>query len=437
MGLAQGLIVLDETVVGVALPTIGRDLGISHLTTHWIVNGYLLTLAGLAMAAGKLGDLLGLQRIFLIGCLIFIVASLAAGFAESGLELILMRVLQGVGAAAIFPTAYAMITTVFAPEHRGLAFGIQTGISCVFISLGPLVGGYFSEVITWRWIFLINVPIIAIAGLIVALTWRQMPSAQTPVAFDTAGLIAMIVALGAISLAAMQGPDWGWVSAAVIAATITGLISLAVFVRRELSISHPLIKLRMFADLSFAGASLVIFAGQLCKLAVIVFGAVYLQRGLNLSPFEAGLAMLPAVLPTVVGALAAGHLSDRFGEVRPALVGLTCSTLALFALGIAASYNSYWWIVGPFVLWGFSAPFAFVPIRRLMLSTVAEADRGQAGGIALTSQLLGGIFGMALVGTIVVVTDNFGAGFLVAATVCCAILIFGIFSIRAPDASTV
>ena len=171
MGGVLGLVVLDETVVGVALPTIRDELGMSQVAAHWVVNAYLLVFSGLAAAAGRLGDIVDIKRLFIVGVLIFGVASLASGFARDGAWLITMRALQGMGAAIVFPTSVAVIPLVFPPEQRGVAFGIHTAIGGVFMSLGPLVGGFFTETLSWRWIFWINLPVVVAVALVMSAAW--------------------------------------------------------------------------------------------------------------------------------------------------------------------------------------------------------------------------------------------------------------------------
>ncbi len=205
-----GLVVLDETVVGVALATIQRDLAMSQVASHWVVNAYLLTFTCFVAIGGRLGDSLGHHGFFVFGVAIFGLASLAAGFAQNGAWLIAARALQGIGAAIVFPASWAMLTSVFPVERRGTAFGIQTTVGGTFMAMGPLVGGVFTETLSWRWIFWINLPVVAVIAAIVWAAWEAPPQkSQTPSAIDTPGLITLVGGLSALVIALMQGAEWG------------------------------------------------------------------------------------------------------------------------------------------------------------------------------------------------------------------------------------
>ncbi|MEM7046016.1 MAG: MFS transporter, partial [Pseudomonadota bacterium] len=197
MGAVLGVVLLDETVVGVALPTMIRDLDLSVVGSHWVVNSYLLVFAVLAAAAGRLGDIVGLRMLFIVGLAIFGLASLASGFATSGAWLITSRAVQGVGSAIIFPASLAIISHAFPPEQRGMAIGVYGAIGTFFLSMGPFAGGFFSEYLSWRWIFWINPPIVIVIALVMLAMWRDPPREQA-VRIDVPGLLALVAGLGMI-----------------------------------------------------------------------------------------------------------------------------------------------------------------------------------------------------------------------------------------------
>ncbi len=430
MGGVVGLILLDETVVGIALPSVRRDLGLSQVASHWVINAYLLVFAGLAAAAGKLGDVIGLKRLFILGVVIFGVSSLAAGFAQNGAWLITARAIQGIGAAVIFPSSMAMVTIAFPKEQRGLALGIYGAIGTVFLALGPLIGGFLTDVFSWRWIFWINPPIAAGIALMVAAAWVDPPREQATARFDYLGLMLLVSGLSLFVFALMQGPEWGWSNPAILALLIAGLALLATFVVVERRIATPLIDVDLFDSATFSACNLVVFAAQFSKIAVIVFGAIYLQNALNLSPLEAGLALVAAVGPAPFTAALSGRLADRVGSRIPTLAGLTAAGLALLWVGFAVVWDSYWLLLPALLVWGGASPFLFMPPQRAIMNAVPASKQGQAGGIAMTSQLLGGTIGMAVCGTLFVMTNDFRVVFLATAAWMLAVLLIGWFAIE-------
>ena len=432
MGGSLGLVVLDETILGVALPTIREDLAMSLVASHWIISAYLVVFTGLAAAAGKTGDLVDIKTFFVAGVLVFGLSSIACGFALNGAWLITARAVQGIGAAIIFPTSVAMLAKVFPPEQRGLAFGIHVACGGTFMALGPLAGGFMIDVLSWRWIFWINLPVAAAVALIVWTGWVGAPRAGTATRFDTAGLFALVFGLVAVVLGLMQGGDWGWSSPMTLAFLAGGAVLLAVFVVIEARQKAPLIQVRLFRNATFTGANLAIFAGQFGQIAVVVFIAIYLQHVLGMSPLNAGLALLPGVLALPFAPIVAGRLSDRFGARRPVLVGTLLFGLSLFGIAGAVSAESYGLLVGPLILWGCTMPMLYVPTRRAVMAVVPAAEHGAAGGINLTAQLLGGTIGMAVCGMLLAITGDYRVVFLVAGVLAMAVLVIAWFTVERP-----
>ena len=401
-----GLVVLDETVVGVALATIRSDLGTSQIASHWVVNAYLLTFTCFVALGGRLGDSLGHERLFLMGVAIFGLASLASGLAQNGGSLIAARAIQGIGAAMVFPASWAIMTGTFAPQQRGLAFGIQTTVGGVFMSLGPLVGGFFAETVSWRWIFWINLPVVLAIALVLIAARVPSPHAERPSSpaaagsFDSLGLALLIGGLCALVIGLMQGVEWGWASPAILALSGAGLVLLACFAVRETRTARPLIELRLLLIGTFTGGCMVFFMFQFDKIVVFVFVPLYLQHVLHLSPIDAGLVVLVAVLPTLVTSLMAGRLADRLGSRIPLLIGLVLNGSAVAVLGLAMAYESYAMVLAPLVIWGATLPFLAVSARRALMGAVPKGQQGQASGVNLTLQMLGGTVGMALCGTL-------------------------------------
>jgi len=429
MGGVLGLILLDETVVGVALPVIRRDLDLAPTTAAWVINAYLLVFAALAAAAGRLGDLVGVKRIFLTGVGLFGVASVGSGVAQGGDALIAARIAQGVGAAIIFPASLSMVTLIYPEEERGLALGICGSIGTVFLAVGPLVGGFFSEVVSWRWIFFVNPVFVVLIGITVAAVWVDPPLDRRAPAIDLPGLSALSAGLGLLVFGAMQGPDWGFGHPAIVAALALGIGVLVGFARVEHRSAAPLIDVDLFRRPSFTACALVIFTAQFSKIAVIVFGSLFLQDALGLRPLEAGIALLPAVVPNPFTGIVAGRAADRWGVRRPALGGLAASSIAILWIGAMLPRQSYAILLPALVVWGAAISFLFVPPQRAVMNAVPDAKQGQAGGINMTAQLLGGTIGMSICSTVHAATDSFVLVFLVTGAVLLGVWAIGLRAI--------
>ena len=432
MGAILGVILLDETVVGVALPTMQVDLDMSEVTSHWVVNIYMLVLAGLAAAAGKFGDIVGHKTVINTGLVIFGLASLGCGFAQSDVWLITARGIQGVGAAIIFPSCLAMVTIVFRPEQRGLALGIWGAIGTVFLALGPLVGGFLTDFASWRWIFWVNPPIVFAVALIVLAAWVDPPKTDKSERVDKTGLILLIGGLSMAVFAIMEGPEWGWTNLTILLLLIVGAVLLVAFVFVELRKRTPLIAVDLFASPTFSGCNLVIFAAQYTKMAVFVFGAMYLQDILKMSPLMAGLALLPTVAPQIVTAPLAGHAADKFGARWPSLLGVAAMGAGLVIVTIAITRGSYALMFPGLLSWGLSQAFVFLPPQRAVMNSVPPSKQGEAGGIAMSSQLLGATIGMAVCSTLFSMTNSFQVVFFGTAVFTLIVLVISWLTIERP-----
>lgn len=428
MGAVLGIVVLDETVVGVALPTMVRDLGLGVVTSHWVVNAYLLVFAGLAAAAGRLGDWVGLKALFIVGLAIFGLASLASGFAQNGAWLIATRAMQGVGAAIIFPASLAIISHAFPPAQLGMAMGIYGAIGTFFLALGPFAGGFVSEFLSWRWIFWINPPIVVVIGLVVLSVWCDPPR-EPAGQLDFGGLVTLVAGLGMVVFAIMQGPDWGWSHLAVWLVLVAGVAMMVLFVVLELRTSRPLIDVALFRTGAFTSFNLVIFLAQFSKIAVFIFAAAYLQSALGYSAMIAGIALLAGTVPPLMTAFPTGMVLDRLGARRLLLGGLTASVVAMVWMTLAVTRDSYVLLLPALIVWGGSVSVLFIPSLRDVMNAVPPGKRGQAGGISMTAQLLGGTVGMTVCGTVFAITGVYwpifllcGCLFLIVLVLCWATL---------------
>ena len=422
LGVSLGLFLLDETVVGVALPTIRKELGLSLVQGHWVVNIYLLTLSGLVAACGKLCDIFGHKRLFIGGVGLFGAASVACGFATEATWLLIARAVQGAGAACLFPSSRAMIALLFPEEERGRAIGIYGAIGTVFMTAGPLVGGFFAEVVSWRWIFWLNPPLVLAAAAVVGLYWSDPPREAARPRFDLPGLVLLVVGLSLAVFAAMESPDLGWSNPLVWGLLPGGLVLLNAFVLLELRRKTPLIEVDLLGRPAFAACNLMIFTAQFTKITGIIIGALYLQREFGMGPLAAGTLILVAILPQIRVAPWCGRMTDRLGSRTPALIGLTVTLAAFLWLAAAVAWRDVWLIAPALVAWGSVNSLLFIPALRGGANSVPREKQGQVSGIMLTSQLLGGTVGMALCYSLLATFDSFRWPFLATAGVVLASL---------------
>jgi len=410
--MAFGSIMLDETVVATALPTIQKDLSMSLVASHWIINSYLLVIAGFIAVGGKLGDIIGYRVLFTAGVLIFGISSFAAGFAESTFTLLTARAVQGIGGAIIFPASMAILALTFPPSQRGFAMGIYGAVGSIMLGIGPLLGGYFTDAFSWRWIFWINVPVSIVVIAMFLSSWKEPVFKTVRPKIDFLGLILLVLGTGSLVLAIMQGAEWGWKSEIIIGLFVISALLLTLFTITELKIKQPLIELDLFNNSTFSSANLLIYTGQFTKTAVIVFGALYFQQALKMDPLKAGLALMPAMIPVGIMAIVAGRATDRFGPRGPSLFGLFLGSLSLILMGFTVGNDSYLLLIPTLFVWGATMPFIFAPALIAVMNSVPEVKQGQASGIVLTSQILGAAIGLAILSAILLEFHNFKSVFL-------------------------
>ncbi|MES0810116.1 MFS transporter [Roseibium sp. SCPC15] len=414
-----GLIVLDETIVAVSLPSITQELGLSVSAAHWVVNAYLLSFTCAVAIAGRLGDHFSRRHYFSSGAALFAAASLLAALANDGTTLIVARVLQGIAAAVIFPTSIALITKAFDPEKRGTAFGYQTTVGGIFMASGPLVGGLLTQTLSWRMIFWVGIPIVLGIAVLLWLIWspnydvqkRKASGPQTPLEF--AGPAFLIVGLFGLVTSVMQGPSWGWVSPMTLGLIALGIVTLALFLQRELTHPAPLLDISLLKIPEFAGGVFIFAIFQLEKIAVFVFAAQFFQDNLGRTPILSGAAVSLAILPTLGTSILVGKLTDKFGSRFTLVRGVTCHGAALILLAFAAIQQSFLLTLIPLILWGASMPSIAIPVRRVQMNAVPKDKHAQASGINLTIQMLGGSFGLAVCSALITETGSYPLLFFV------------------------
>src|SRR5690242_4431809 len=323
------MIMLDNTIVNVALPTIQGSLHLRISELEWVVAGYALTFGAFMLTGGKLSDLFGRRLIFVVGLIVFTGSSLACGLANGPEVLIGARVVQGLGAAMMNPATLSIITVTFPPRQRGTAIGIWAGVSALALAIGPLVGGIISEHINWNWIFFINVPI-GVLGIAAAYVFidetRDTSHEQRP---DLPGLVTSALGLFSLSYALIEANTYGWTSGRILASFGVAAVSLVVFVLLEHRQRLPMLELGLFRNIGFSGANAVMLFIGLAMFGVFFYVSLYVQQVLGYSPVQAGASFLPWTLLIIPLAPVAGRLTDRLGP-KP-LVG---SGLALLAASL-------------------------------------------------------------------------------------------------------
>ncbi|WP_305986929.1 MFS transporter [Roseibium sp. MMSF_3544] len=389
-----GLVLLDETVVGIALPSIQKTFGLSNNTAHWIVNAYLLTLACFVAVGGKLGDLFGVLRMFLLGLGSFGVFSVICGFAPTGEVLIIARALQGLGAAVMFPLFMAMVTMTFPKEQHGTALAVSGSVGTIFLSLGPLVGGLFTDLLTWRWIFWINPFLVVGIGFVVTMTWRDVehPPGRR---IDWTGLVLIASGMFCLVFALMEADDWGWHSLATWLFLVLGFVLLGIFCWYETTIATPLIKVDLFANPVFSASNVNLFMAQYAKMPIFVFVALYAQTELKLSAIAAGLLVMLTPIPQPFVAAYCGRLVGKVHPRKLAFFGLVLLFSCLLWLFFTTPLNNAFIFAPGLLVAGAAFPFLFVPSRAAIMGSLPEYKHGQGSGIAMASQMIGGTVGLS------------------------------------------
>ncbi|WP_017464097.1 DHA2 family efflux MFS transporter permease subunit [Dyella ginsengisoli] len=402
------MIVLDTTIINVALPSIKADLGFSEATLAWVVNAYMLTYGGFLLLAGRLGDLLGHRRVFLIGLAAFALASLACGLANSQLLLVVARAAQGLGGAVVSAVALSLIMDLFTgPADRARAMGIYGFVCAGGGSIGVLLGGLLTSTLSWHWIFLVNLPI----GIAVALaTLRLVPGTRKPFEgrLDVAGATSVTLALTLAIYAIVHGNEAGWTSPATLGVLAAALGLLAMFLVIESRVASPLIPLGLFRHRNLSMASLIGVLWCAAMFAWFFLSALYMQQVLGYGPFRVGLAFLPANL--VMAACSVGlsaRLVMRFGIRRPLAAGLAMAAIGL-ALFARAPLDGHFVVdvLPAMLLLGLGAGIAFNPVLLAAMGDVGPDQSGLASGVVNTAFMMGGALGLAALASLAAATTN-------------------------------
>ncbi len=400
--LAQFMVILDATIVNVALPSIQKDLGLSEANLQWIVNAYTLVFGGFLLLGGRAGDLLGRKRLFLIGLVIFTTASLLNGLSSSSGQLIGFRALQGLGAALISPAALSIISTTFAEgKERAKALGVWAAIAIGGSAFGLVLGGWLTQSFSWPWIFFVNVPV-GIFAFFASL--RLVPESRDEVAqkhYDIGGAVTVTGGLMALVFAIVKAETAGWGSTTTVGFFVLSAVLLASFFVIETRSPNPLVRLSIFRTRSLSTANLTMFLVGSGMFAMFFFNTLYVQRVLGYHPLKAGVAFLPFTAGIMISAGLASTLAPRIG-VRPvAAVGmvLTAIGMLLFArMPVGGSYPTD--VLPGMLVASLGMGAVFMPLTLVATTGLHDEDQGLASGLFNTSQQIGGALGLAILSTI-------------------------------------
>ena len=397
---SQLMVVLDATIVNIALHDIKNALHFSSASLSWVVNAYTLTFGGLLLLGARAGDLLGRRRVFLSGIALFTLASLLGGFAQNATELLTARAIQGIGGALAAPSALALLMTMFPePKERTRAIGLYTAVSIGGSAVGLIAGGMLSEWASWRWVLFVNVPI----GLVLlALALPVLPETQRRAGhFDLAGAITSTLGMGALVYGFVHAASNGWANLATGGSFAVGLALLAAFVIIEARAEAPITPLRLFADRNRASsyvARLLLVAGM---FGMFFFLTQFLRGVLGYSDLKTGFAFVPLTVVVFLGSqLSARYFVAMFGAYRVMVAGITFSTLGMLWLTQLSEHTGYFALVGPLLVFGIGNGLAFVPLTTAAIEGVDPADAGAASGLVNVMQQVGGSLGLSVLVTV-------------------------------------
>ncbi len=425
------MIMLDNTVVNVALPSIQRDLDADLSELQWIVTGYALTFAALMLVGGKLADAYGRRLIFVLGIAVFTFASLLCGLADSSEMLIAARVLQGVGAALMNPATLSIIAATFPPRERGTAIGIWAGVSALALAIGPLVGGLITEHLDWSWIFFVNVPI-GILGIAASFVFIDESRDETHERLDLPGLATSGVGLFALTYGLIEANTYGWSSARIVGSFVLAGVSLLAFVALERRQRAPMLPLELFRSGTYTGANLVVLLVALAMFGVFFFVSLYMQNILGYSAVQAGAAFLPMTILIILVAPVAGKTSDRIGSRGLMTAGMVLIAVQLILFSRLTEDASFWNLFPALMIGGIGMSLTMTPSAAAATRSVPVDKAGVGSAVLNSARQVGGTMGIALMGAIMAAeaggertSDAFMRGFENALLVAAGIAVVG------------
>ena len=395
MCFALFMVMLDNTVVNIALPSIKHSFSASISGLSWAVNAYTLSFAVLLVTGGRLGDVFGRKRMFLAGLVGFTLASAGAGLSQSIGQLIFWRAAQGAGAAFLMPGSLSILTDAFHGRERGRALGLWAGISGLALGMGPVVGGLLVEKAGWEWIFFLNVPVAVIAVPVTLYAVRESrdPSARRRI--DWAGILSLSAGMGLLVLALVQANDYGWTSARTLAELAVAAAGLVVFGWLQITGDDPMVDLGFFRNRTFSAGNVTAFLVMYSMFATFFFITLYMQNVLRLSPLETGARFLPMTVLIILTAPVAGRLSDRFGSRGLLAVGMLLVATSLGLESRITDTSAYLTLLPAFLVGGVGMGMVMSPMTAAVMGSVPHTKAGAASGVLSMTRMIGGVFGVA------------------------------------------
>ena len=395
------MIMLDNTIVNVALPSIQSSLGLKVSELEWVVTGYALTFGALMLTGGKLADLFGRRRIFIVGLVIFTGASLACGLASSPSLLIGARVVQGAGSALMNPATLSIITATFPPRQRGMAIGIWAGVAAMALAIGPLVGGLITQHIGWNWIFFINVPVGILAIVVTRLVVDESRDTSANQRLDLPGLLSSAIALFALTYGLIEANTYGWTSGRILGLFAVAVVGLIIFVALELRQRTPMLDLSLFKNGTFAGANAVMLLVGLAMFGVFFYNSLFIQNIMGYSAVQTGATFLPMTMLIILVAPVAGKFSDQVGSRWLMGGGMILLSASLFLFSRLDAGSNFWDLFPGLIVGGFGMALVMTPTTAAAMGSVAVDKAGVGSAVLNSMRQVGGSLGIAVMGAIV------------------------------------
>ncbi|RZU33317.1 MFS transporter [Blastococcus saxobsidens] len=394
------VVIMGNTILNVAIPTLQRELGATQGELQWAVDSYILVFAGLLFSWGVIGDRIGRRRVLLIGLGVFAVGSVLAAFSDSPLELIAWRAVMGAGGAAVQPTTLAVITNVFPPHERGRAIGVWAGTAGIAIAGGPLAGGAVLEHFWWGAVFLVGVPV-AVLGLVAVFAVVPESRDPSPGRLDVPGVLLSIVALAGLVYGIIRGGSGeGWTTPGVLVPLLGGLILLALFVWLQRRSAHPALDVSLFRDPAFSAAAGALGLNFFALLGATFYLVFYLQGVLGYSPLESGAALIPVALGMAVMAPPSSGLADRFGAKAVCATGFALIALSFLGVQLLGLTTPLWLLVGVLAVQGIGMGAVMAPATESIMSVVPRDKAGAGAAVNNSVRQVGGALGVAILGSI-------------------------------------
>ena len=392
--------VVDGTIVNIALPTLTNELGASTRELQWIVDSYLLVFTGLLLAAGGLGDRWGRRGMLVAGLAVFGVTSGFAAWSDSTGELITWRALMGIGGAMIFPATLAIITNVFTDaKERAVAIGVWAAVTGVAVAAGPILGGWLLDDYWWGSVFLINVPVAAVAIVAVVAIVPESKESTSP-RFDVVGLVLSVGAIGSLVFSIIEAPEWGWASGRTATGLLASVVVIAAFLAWELRVDHPMMPVRIFRNLRFSAASVAITSAFFALFGFVFLIAQYMQLIRGYGPLEAGVRTIPVALSIATASGLAPKIVELAGTKRVVVAGLALMSIGFMWVSTDTATTPYWAIAGQMVVLGAGLGLTAAPATESIMGSLPRDKAGVGSAVNDTTRELGGTLGVAILGSV-------------------------------------